>query len=225
MRKPRLGRDDWTAAALTAIGEQGLAGVAVEPLAARLGTTKGSFYWHFANRDALLEAALGSWDETYTDAILRTVDAEPDPAARLRALFVAVTASERAPVEVHLHAAADHPAVAPAMRRAVARRTAYIATQLVTLGFEPAEADRRALFAYATYIGHIQLVVRIPEAVPQGAALEAYLGTVLAAVLGNADSGGPAANSTGQADTDSSSGVGAGRSANSESSNSSALSP
>ncbi|WP_239097524.1 TetR/AcrR family transcriptional regulator [Asanoa ferruginea] len=192
MRKPRLGPDDWTAAALTAIGEQGLAGVAVEPLAARLGTTKGSFYWHFANRDALLEAALSSWDETYTDAILRTVDAEPDPAARLRALFVAVTASARAPVEVHLHAAADHPAVAPAMRRAVARRTAYIAAQLTALGFNQAEADRRALFAYATYLGHIQLVVRIPEAVPQGPALEAYLGTVLAALLEQ-----PAAGQTG----------------------------
>ncbi|WP_239083999.1 TetR/AcrR family transcriptional regulator [Asanoa ishikariensis] len=221
MRKPRLGRDDWTAAALTAIGEQGLAGVAVEPLAARLGTTKGSFYWHFANRDALLAAALSSWDETYTDAILRTVDAEADPTARLRALFVAVTASERAPVEVHLHAAADHPAVAPAMRRAVARRTAYITAQLTALGFDQAEAERRALFAYATYLGHIQLVVRIPEAVPQGPALEAYLGTVLAAVLGNSKT---AANSS-QAGTGSSSGMAAGRSANSESSNSSALSP
>lgn len=203
VRKPRLGPDDWTAAALTAIGEQGLAGVAVEPLATRLGTTKGSFYWHFANRDALLDAALRSWDETYTDAILRTVDAEPDPAARLRALFVAVTASERAPVEVHLHAAADHPAVAPAMRRAVARRTAYIAAQLTALGFDQAEADRRALFAYATYLGHIQLVVRIPEAVPQGPALEAYLGTVLSAVLDR-----PAG---GQAGTRSSSGTASSR--------------
>ncbi|MDG4820337.1 TetR/AcrR family transcriptional regulator [Asanoa sp. WMMD1127] len=184
MRKPRLGPDDWTAAALTAIGEQGLAGVAVEPLAARLGTTKGSFYWHFPNREALLEAALRSWDETYTDAILRTVDAEPDPVARLQALFVAVTASERAPVEVHLHAAADHPAVAPAMRRAVARRTAYIAAQLTALGFDQAEADRRALFVYATYVGHIQLVVRIPDAIPQGPARDAYLATILAAVLG-----------------------------------------
>ncbi|WP_203710394.1 TetR/AcrR family transcriptional regulator [Asanoa siamensis] len=220
MRKPRLGPDDWTAAALTAIGEQGLTGVAVEPLSTRLGTTKGSFYWHFANRDALLEAALSSWDETYTDAILRTVDAEPGPVARLRALFVAVTASERAPVEVHLHAAADHPAVAPAMRRAVARRTAYIAAQLTALGFDQAEADRRALFAYATYLGHIQLVVRIPEAVPTGAALEAYLDTVLAAVLGTQDQTGTGASSSAAA-----AGRASDSSANSASSNRSSLSP
>ena len=60
--RKRLTARDWADAALAAIGERGLAGVAVEPLAARLGTTKGSFYWHFANRDALIEAALAAED-------------------------------------------------------------------------------------------------------------------------------------------------------------------
>jgi AcrR family transcriptional regulator len=176
---------DWAAAALTAIGENGLAGIAVEPLATRLGTTKGSFYWHFANRDALVAAALERWEETCTDWILRTVDAQPDPAARLRALFVEVTASDFAPIEVNLHAAADHPAVAPAMRRAVHRRTAYIRDQLVALGLSEAEADRRALLAYATYLGHIQLMVRVPAALPADSpARRAYLETVLNAVIG-----------------------------------------
>src|SRR5260370_1248821 len=54
----RLTRDDWITAALRAIADGGLAAVGVEPLAARLGATKGSFYWHFENRDALLEAAI-----------------------------------------------------------------------------------------------------------------------------------------------------------------------
>jgi AcrR family transcriptional regulator len=175
---------DWAEAALTAIGEHGLAGIAVEPLAARLGTTKGSFYWHFANRDALVAAALVRWEETCTEWILQTVDAQPDPRSRLRALFVEVTASDFAPIEVNLHAAADHPAVAPAMRRAVSRRTAYIKGQLVALGRSEDEAQRRALLAYATYLGHIQLMVRIPAALPaDSAGRHAYLETVLRAII------------------------------------------
>jgi AcrR family transcriptional regulator len=182
--KRRLTAMDWAQAALTAIGEGGLPAVAVEPLAARLGTTKGSFYWHFANRDALLAAALERWDAAYTDDILRRVDEEPDPAARLGALFRAVTASALAPVEVNLHAAADHPLIAPTMRRAVSRRTAYIAAQLSAIGLPPAEAKCRALLAYTLYLGHIQLVVRLPEAIPRTeAAREAYLRTALDAVL------------------------------------------
>ena len=78
-------REDWAAAALAAIADGGLAAVAVEPLAARLGTTKGSFYWHFANRDALLAAALALWEETTTTDVARPGRGprRPDPAVRL----------------------------------------------------------------------------------------------------------------------------------------------
>jgi AcrR family transcriptional regulator len=178
----RLTANDWAQAALAAIGERGLAGVAVEPLATRLGATKGSFYWHFTNRDALVVAALELWERTYTDDVFRAVEAAGGPEERLRALFGAVTRSERAPVEVNLHAAADHPLLAPAVRRAVDRRTAWVADRLRELGFAPADATRRALLAYSTWLGHVQLTVRMPEVIPHDH--EAYLDTVLDAVLG-----------------------------------------
>ena len=51
LKAPRSGRlsadDDWASEALEQIAEQGVASVAVELLARRLGVTKGSFYWHF----------------------------------------------------------------------------------------------------------------------------------------------------------------------------------
>jgi AcrR family transcriptional regulator len=182
-RKRRLTAADWARAALDAIGEQGLAGVAVEPLAARLGATKGSFYWHFANRDALVSAALALWDETHTEGIIRAVEAEPDPAGRLRALFTGVTRSPLAPVEVNLLAAADHPLVAPVMRRAVARRVGYVTSLFTELGFEPGEATRRALLAYSAYLGHVEIVVRMRDTLPpRGPDLDAYLDTVLEAL-------------------------------------------
>ena len=48
--KKTLTAEDWARAALEAIAEDGVTAVAVEPLARSLGVTKGSFYWHFANR-------------------------------------------------------------------------------------------------------------------------------------------------------------------------------
>ena len=66
-----------------------MAAVAVEPLAVRLGATKGSFYWHFANRDALLQAALDLWEARYNESI-EAADEQPDPVRRLAFLFASV---------------------------------------------------------------------------------------------------------------------------------------
>ena len=53
----RLEAAAWEEAALAALETQGVAGVAIEPLARALGVTKGSFYWHFVDRAALLQAS------------------------------------------------------------------------------------------------------------------------------------------------------------------------
>ena len=54
----QLGRHDWVDAALRALTVGGLASLSVERLATELGATKGSFYWHFKDRAALIEATL-----------------------------------------------------------------------------------------------------------------------------------------------------------------------
>ncbi|MFH8611029.1 TetR/AcrR family transcriptional regulator [Streptomyces sp. NPDC018029] len=174
--KPRLTADDWADAALTAIGDGGLAAVAVEPLAVRLGTTKGSFYWHFANRDALIDAALDRWAELHTEGMISHVETEPDPRKRIRLLFAeAITAAASGPLEVSLLATAEHPRVAAALRKVTERRLAYVAELFAGLGFPEAEARRRGLLAYSVYLGHTQLGHAVPSAVPSGAELGAYL--------------------------------------------------
>ncbi|NCG36142.1 MAG: TetR family transcriptional regulator, partial [Actinobacteria bacterium] len=79
---PRLTPNDWTEAALEAMARTGTTGVNVEQLAKSLGTTKGSFYHHFKNRQALLDAALGRWEEIVAGD-LETSKAVVDPYARL----------------------------------------------------------------------------------------------------------------------------------------------
>ena len=86
-RSGRLSADDWAREALEQIAETGVASVAVEPLARRLGVTKGSFYWHFPSRDALLQAALERWETMEQELVFGSLEKVTDPRERLRALF------------------------------------------------------------------------------------------------------------------------------------------
>jgi AcrR family transcriptional regulator len=181
----RLARDDWVVAALTAIGEGGVGAVAVEPLAARLGTTKGSFYWHFPNRDALLEAALAAWEQATTTAVLDEVEQSTvDPVAQLRLLIARVVDNaERDPVEPALFASAAHPTVGPALTRVTQHRIDGTIRIFARMGLRGAEARRRALLAYSLYLGYGQLLRATPAVLPQArAGRREYLDHVLRAL-------------------------------------------
>ncbi|WP_308282752.1 TetR/AcrR family transcriptional regulator [Pseudonocardia nigra] len=178
--RKRLTAWDWTVAAYEALAEGGAAAVAVEPLAARLGTTKGSFYWHFPGRDALLEAALLHWERTETEEVIALVEAQPDVRARLRAvLAIALGEHEDRPtgaaVELALQPTAGHPLVAPVLARVTERRLTYLTALFGELGFPPEDARHRSLLAYTSYLGHAQLTHATPAAAPSGDALRRYV--------------------------------------------------
>jgi len=176
----RLTRDDWAAAALAAIGRGGVAAVAVEPLAVRLGTTKGSFYWHFRNRDALVEAALALWEREHTDAVIAMVEQESQPLGRLRRLLDLVLSARDDPIELAVLATADHPLVSPVLGRVTERRIDSTATLFEGLGFAPVQARHRGLLAVTAYLGHAQLAHATPHLVQQPpAARRAYLDLVI----------------------------------------------
>jgi AcrR family transcriptional regulator len=182
--KRRLTADDWAAAALDALSDGGLAAIAVEPLAARLGATKGSFYWHFANRDALVAAALARWEQLSTDAVIAESDVIADPAERLRRLLGRViAAATRSRAEMSLLAHADHPLVGPMLARVAERRIGYVAKVFGELGFPPEVARSRALLAYSAFLGHSQLAHATPEILPAGDDALRYLDQVMAALL------------------------------------------
>ena len=150
---------DWAAAALDAIADGGLAAVAVEPLAVRLAATKGSFYWHFASRDALLAAALELWERRTTTAVTERIEASSvEPRERIRLLVGEVAGIATADrVGPALLASARDPLVAPVLERVTERRVAFTAALFAELGFTPPDARRRALLAYSVYLGQAQL--------------------------------------------------------------------
>jgi AcrR family transcriptional regulator len=181
----QLSGDDWAAAAAKALAAGGVSAVAVEPIAAQLGATKGSFYWHFANRDALLRAALEHWEHRHTTVILGEIDAhDGDPLTRLRLLIKRVTETvQEDRIALALLADADHPIVAPALRRVTERRVRYTADLLVEIGLDQELAAQRALLAHSAYLGHAYLSYAAPAILPRSrAARSAYLDDVIALI-------------------------------------------
>ena len=51
----RTPRNRWIEEGLRALGDGGPEAVRIESLAQALGVSKGGFYWHFKDRQALLE--------------------------------------------------------------------------------------------------------------------------------------------------------------------------
>ncbi|WP_026910630.1 TetR/AcrR family transcriptional regulator [Patulibacter minatonensis] len=157
--KSRLTRDAWIAAALDAIAERGLGAVAVEPLAAELGVTKGSFYAHFRTRDALVEAALDAWAAKHGAPGFADFDGIDDPADRLRAVLesaVAFSRSDRPSVHVQLLRETHDPRVRDAVARADEARIAWLSAVYRELGLDAKRSHARAAIAYAAFLGLVQ---------------------------------------------------------------------
>ncbi|MFO0678875.1 MAG: TetR/AcrR family transcriptional regulator [Polyangiaceae bacterium] len=179
-----LGAADWIRAALDALAEDGFSAVSVEPLARRLGVTKGSFYWHFADRGALVDAVLRTWEDESTEAVVRELSAVREPRARIAKAIALVSSPDVAwKVHVALGAEIGDPRVAETLARVSARRIAYLADAFRELGLPPKEATSRATLAYAAHVGLVHLRAYAPGVVPEGAALGAYVRQFTEAVV------------------------------------------
>ncbi|AHI00458.1 hypothetical protein KALB_7100 [Kutzneria albida DSM 43870] len=165
----RRTREDWIVAALAMIAERGVAALAVEPLAQRVGATKGSAYWHFPSREALLTAALRRWSEQGTAWVIEATSQKGDPAEQLWLMFERVMINEPSTaIEYAIMSAAGDPVVAPMFHEATRQRVDYLSGLFEGIGFEPEAARWRGRHLYGFFLGHIQLVSNDPSAVPSG---------------------------------------------------------
>jgi AcrR family transcriptional regulator len=138
-------RDDWVDAAWQLLGEAGVDGVRVEALARKLGVTKGSFYWHFKNRQDLIDALFDRWfglrEESHDD-FLRD---NPTPQDRLwKVIERGITRGTRGHAAALRLWAQHHPEAAGRITEADSIRRRFFIEQFRALGHDDRTAEVRA---------------------------------------------------------------------------------
>ena len=166
----RLDAAAWIAAAFDVLADGGIDAVRVEPLAKALGITKGSFYWHFADRRALLDAMLDAWMQGRVAAIRQQAPLRGAPAAVLRQVADLYTRNANArglAIELAIRALArTDDGAAKAVRGVDRERLQQVGDLFAALGWPRGEAQARAVLFYSYLFGQSLLD---PQAVPAAA--------------------------------------------------------
>jgi AcrR family transcriptional regulator len=153
--KVRTPRGAWVHAALQALAAGGPDAVRVEALAVSLGVSKGGFYWHFADRQALLEEMLDTWERTGTEDIIARVTGHPgDGRAKLQKLFDITSSPEGLAVELAVRDWSRRDGdVAGRLRRADNRRMEFVRSLFGEFCADEDDVEVRSMMSYSMVIG------------------------------------------------------------------------
>ena len=154
MAKLRTPRGTWIEAALQALSAGGPEAVRVEALATSLGVSKGGFYWHFKDRQALLGEMLDSWEKAVVEDVIAQVESRPaEPRAKLAQLF-ALAPSVDFEVEPAIRDwSRRDAAIAARLRRIDGRRMAYLRSLFGQFCTDEDEVEARSMLAYSLFVG------------------------------------------------------------------------
>ncbi|HEY3955438.1 MAG TPA: helix-turn-helix domain-containing protein [Streptosporangiaceae bacterium] len=152
----RTPRSSWIDAGLRALAAGGPAAVRVEALAQALGVTKGGFYGQFADRNALLEEMLDTWERKAIDETLERVERKGgDARVRLRRAGVLTFSAELLPIDLAIRDwSRRDPAVAERLRRVDNRRMSYLRELFGEFCRDEDEVEARSMLAFSLAIGH-----------------------------------------------------------------------
>ena len=158
--------------------EHGLAGVSVNMVVARAGVAKGTFYVHFKDRAAFVDAMHARFHARVQAAVDQAVAGLPPGARRLSRAseaYLDVSLANRGVKALSLEARSD-PAVQDSMAVRRERLTAAGVADLKAMGWDDAEAAAQLLAAMTREISALEFDAgrRLPAS---RRALKRFLGT------------------------------------------------
>ncbi|NNE20438.1 MAG: TetR/AcrR family transcriptional regulator [Myxococcales bacterium] len=121
---------------------RGVGGVRVLTLAQKLGVSRGSFYWHFEDRQDLLSSMLEWWEGQMTDTVIELDRAgRASPRKRLMTIAERILEADLNRYDASVRSwALDDRNVKKALRRVIRKRVDYVSNLFEQAGFTPAEA-------------------------------------------------------------------------------------
>ncbi|MGU3432521.1 TetR/AcrR family transcriptional regulator [Actinomycetes bacterium M1A6_2h] len=167
-RVPRLSMDDWIDSAFALLVKDGAAGVKITRLCEELGVTKGSFYWHFEDIDALMAAVADRWCDTQNDTLrgLNQMDSIPlEQRLELMAESLIDESTWAVEVAVRDWARTDEK-VAESVRALDNGIFDVVQDSLLEMGFDAVQARLRAGFLVFAGIGFVHARESLPTPTP-----------------------------------------------------------
>jgi len=155
MGATRTPKSRWIDAGLAALANGGPDAVRVEVLAKTLGVTKGGFYGHFADREALLETILDTWERRSIDEVLERIERDGgDARTKVQRAGALTLSAELLPIDLAIRDwARRDEAVAERLRRVDNRRMDLLRDKIGTFCADPDEVEARSLLAFCLRIG------------------------------------------------------------------------
>jgi AcrR family transcriptional regulator len=150
-RKATVSKEAWLEGAWALLAEAGDEALRVEVLARRLSITKGSFYWHFADREALLQGVLDAWEKRESEGLMAQLHGggeKAKPKGQLRALLAWLAPRLGGEAGLRLWARRDK-ACAKVVATIDAQRLSVLEKAFAASGAGAKEAAARARLAYA----------------------------------------------------------------------------
>jgi AcrR family transcriptional regulator len=165
-RATRLAVDDWIQAGYAILAEEGIKSLKIDRLCSRLGVTKGSFYWHFADIASYRIALVDAWRAS-READRYHIDGATDspPRERLSQMMTTLVDTRHWTLERAMREwARTDEAVADSVRVADRRVQVAVRQAFLDYGFDAEEADLRAAATFAVGVGFLHLSGPQPSA-------------------------------------------------------------
>jgi AcrR family transcriptional regulator len=158
-RVPRLSVDDWIQAGYAILAEEGIKALKIDRLCARVGVTKGSFYWHFADIASYRDALVQAWGELRDQERSHfETPGDTPPRERLSQMMSALVSPRHWTLERAMREwARTDDVVAASVRAADLRVVAAVRQAYLDYGFSAEDADVRAGATFAAGIGFLHL--------------------------------------------------------------------
>jgi len=156
--RTQLDPERWVEEAIDVLANEGVTGLRVEVLAKRCGVTKGSFYWHFKDRQALLDAVLAQWKVGRIRDIEKTTSVRAGHESQQLHYAIEVYGASRnrrgMAIELAVRDWARHdPQAAAIVEDVDLYRLECTQKLFVAAGMSDAEAKSRSLLLYACVFG------------------------------------------------------------------------
>jgi AcrR family transcriptional regulator len=165
--RERLDGANWLEAARNALIAGGIGAVKVERLAASLGVTVGSFYWHFNNRGALYSTLLDDWKSSNSASMIRVSKLEGVTAEERFSAFVNLWVTEDGYSSAYDAAVRDWARTSDEVRSTVhaidSLRVSLLRGIFEDLGYDSDRAEVRARITYFHQVGYYALDLRDDE--------------------------------------------------------------